>query len=76
MKRFLFPFGVLALLIQLTGCGSSPAPTPADYSNLPDEVKEQMKREEDRAKGIRAKIPTPPPQSKGQGVHAVDPGAR
>jgi uncharacterized lipoprotein YbaY len=78
MKRFLVPFVALALLIQLTGCDSSSSntPVPTDGSNLPDEVKEQEKREQDRAKGIRTKVATPPSQNKVQGARAGEPGAK
>ena len=63
MKWFVLPFGTLALLTQLAGCGPEPLP-PADGSNLPSEVQEYEKRRQvEREKKIAPKAPPPPASS-------------
>lgn len=59
MKRLAIGFGALVLAIQIAGCGgdtssrsSSAAPVArgSEDPNLPAEVREQFKREEERVK--------------------------
>ena len=63
MKQLAILFGTLVLATQISGCGGGGAPsnggfvtgTPTPEADLPDEVKKEMRREEEFAKKAEAR---------------------